>query len=78
MGKKIPDYIRFRAEMIRNLAYILAIPFGHLMLGFILGDFDNLKVKILYCLPFSILLCFLSYNLACYSIHILRREHGNI
>ncbi len=72
----IPEHIKFRAELIRNLAYILAIPFGHLMLGFLVGDFENIRVKLIYCLPFTFLLCCFSYHLACYSVYILRRENG--
>lgn len=72
----IPEHIKFRAELIRNLAYILAIPFGHLMLGFLVGDFNNFEVKLLYCLPFSIALCCFAYQLASYSVYIIRREYG--
>ena len=72
----VQEHIKFRAELIRNLAFILAIPFGHLMLGFLLGDFQNIKVKLLFCLPVTFMLCYLAYKVASYSVHILRRENG--
>ena len=72
MKDKIPESIKSKAISVRALAFALTVPFGHCMLDFILGNINNLFVRLFMSLPISLICLYIANQMLAYSIKILK------
>ena len=71
MGK-VSEYIKFRAETLRMLAFALSIPFGHFMLGLILKKFEINDLVFQPHFLFSVFLIYIANILIVYFIKSIK------
>lgn len=74
--KKVPEYIKFRSETMRMLAFALSIPFGHFMLGLILEEFKIEELFSKFQFLFSVILLFITDRLIVYSIKSIKDKEN--
>lgn len=71
---KVPEYIKFRSESIRMIAFALSILFGHFMLGLILEKYEIKSLVLKFQFLFSIFLICITNSLIIYSIRCIKNK----
>ena len=79
MSRKVPDYIKFRAEALKAIGLALSIPFADYILDLLRGNFENFIFKTLFSLPISLSLLYLGYYIVDIATKSIKGEeqHGN-